>query len=142
MDKLWVNLRLTDKEQLNPRRYMLTHSDETGELFLTIDSEYDYSKLPKNREEVLGEWLTFDGSHYYFVAYIHVDSNDDCFEQTKKRYDTFNRKLPLALSAIKAGDVCLFSHYPQLEAAPIYIQFNSKYPVFNQIANFKTFAAY
>lgn len=142
MNNLWVNSRLSNKNQLIPRRYTLTHSDETGELFLIIDSQYAYEKLAEDRQEVLGEWLTSDGCHYYFLANVHVDSHQDSFENSKNRYNIFNENLPLALKAIKAGDASFFSCYPQLEVAPIYIRFNSKYPEFNQILNYKTFASY
>ena len=128
--------------QLIPRRYTLTHSDQTGELFLTIDSEYAYSHITEMRDEVLGEWITTDGCYYYFVANVHVDRQQDSFEQAKRRYDIFHNKLPLTLKGIKTGDASFFSCYPQLEAAPIYIHFNSRYPELNQTLNFKTFAAY
>ncbi|RPJ28417.1 MAG: hypothetical protein EHM35_13720, partial [Planctomycetaceae bacterium] len=46
---------------LAPRRYTLTHSDTSGELFLTVGSDYDkgqisglYTRLM--RDEVLAEW--------------------------------------------------------------------------------------
>ena len=44
-DKLLVEYKpgVTPISPIIPRRYTLTHSDETGELFLTIGSEYDRS---------------------------------------------------------------------------------------------------
>ena len=38
-NKLWINYRLSNLNQIQPRRYTLTHSDETGELFLVIGSD-------------------------------------------------------------------------------------------------------
>ena len=50
-----------------PRRYTLTHSDSTGDLFLTIGAAYQeeqiagwYTRLM--RDEVLAEWQTIQGS--------------------------------------------------------------------------------
>ena len=45
-----------------PRRYTLTHSDVTGELFLTIARDYDKKQIGGwytrfMRDEVLGEWM-------------------------------------------------------------------------------------
>ena len=41
----------------NKRKYTLTHSDETGELFLTIGKDYDYESINyKLRDEALGSW--------------------------------------------------------------------------------------
>ena len=41
-NKLWINYRLSNLNQIQPRRYTLTHSDETGELFLVIGSDFAY----------------------------------------------------------------------------------------------------
>lgn len=51
----------TPQGPLTPRRYTLTHSDSTGDLFLTIAPEVDrkqiagwYTRLM--RDEVLAQW--------------------------------------------------------------------------------------
>jgi hypothetical protein len=56
----------------SPRRYTLTHSDLTGDLFLTIGPEYDkrqisgiYTRLM--RDEVLGGWDTDEPALHLFV---------------------------------------------------------------------------
>ncbi|MFX1448611.1 MAG: staygreen family protein, partial [Promethearchaeota archaeon] len=51
-----------------PRKYTLTHSDSTGELFLTIGAEYDYEQISSlytrfMRDEVLAEWKK--SNNYY-----------------------------------------------------------------------------
>ena len=48
-----------------PRKYTLTHSDFTGDLFLSIGSNYDYKKFSNLyskllRDEVLGEWQNIE----------------------------------------------------------------------------------
>jgi len=45
-----------------PRRYTLTHSDSTGDLFLTIGDDYDFKQISGwytklMGDEVLAEWL-------------------------------------------------------------------------------------
>ena len=45
LNKLWINYRLSNLSQLYPRRYTLTHSDETAELFLVIGPEFAYEKF-------------------------------------------------------------------------------------------------
>ena len=59
-----------------PRRYTLTHSDVTGDLFLTIAKDYDrdqingwYTRLM--HDEVLAEWLQ-EGGEYSLHLYCHV----------------------------------------------------------------------
>lgn len=52
-----------------PRRYTLTHSDSTGDLFLTVGAEYDRKQVSGwytrfMRDEVLAEWRDDgDGPH-------------------------------------------------------------------------------
>jgi hypothetical protein len=57
---------ITPQGPLAPRRYTLTHSDSTGDLFLTIAPEVDrnqiagwYTRLM--RDEVLAKWQESDG---------------------------------------------------------------------------------
>mgnify|MGYP001152798325 CR=1 FL=1 len=57
-NKLWINYRLSNLNQIQPRRYTLTHSDETGELFLVIGSDFAYEKFTTMRDEVAAEWMT------------------------------------------------------------------------------------
>jgi hypothetical protein len=59
-----------------PRRYTLTHSDRTGELFLYIGPDYNkdqisgwYTRLM--RDEVLAEWKQ-DKESYSLHVYLHV----------------------------------------------------------------------
>jgi hypothetical protein len=63
-EKLHVTLseEITPEEFFLPRRYTLTHSDATGDLFLTVSESYEqeaisgfYTRLM--RDEVLAEWL-------------------------------------------------------------------------------------
>ena len=61
-DKIHVEfgLGLTSQWAIVPRRYTLTHSDATGDLYLTVAAEYDYVQISGwytrlMRDEVLGE---------------------------------------------------------------------------------------
>ena len=56
-EKLHVEFRqgVTPTEPIMPRRYTLTHSDVTAELFLTVGPEYAYDKITQMRDEVLAE---------------------------------------------------------------------------------------
>ncbi|TFF96146.1 MAG: hypothetical protein EU547_06765, partial [Promethearchaeota archaeon] len=77
-EKIHINLNkeLDKKKSFIPRRYTLTHSDITGDLFLTIDNDYDkeaisafYTKLM--RDEVLAEWRKKENG-YEFHVFVHV----------------------------------------------------------------------
>ncbi|EKN38010.1 hypothetical protein CFSAN001627_24551, partial [Clostridium botulinum CFSAN001627] len=76
-EKLSVEFRdgVTNTEPILGRRYTLTHSDITAELFLTIGLTYAYDKIDAMRDEVLGEWIEKE-KNYLFHVYLHVDGNN------------------------------------------------------------------
>jgi hypothetical protein len=49
------------------------------------------------------------------------------------RNDIFVKELPLALEAIVYGDRELLKSKPYLYKTPIYVKFNSVYPMFNRL---------
>ena len=56
---------------IKDRKYTLTHSDNTGMMFLTVANEYDYSAINYDlRDEVLGTWKTYDDSYILFFMLI------------------------------------------------------------------------
>ena len=123
-----------------PRRYTLTHSDETGELFLTIGPEYDYSEITPMRDEVFAEWQ-YVKQQYIFYASVYVNGEFGPI-QASIRNRIFIRELPLALESIRYGDRQFFYAHPCLKNAKIYIYFESSYPRFNRIEYWGTFDNY
>ena len=124
-----------------PRCYTLTHSDLTGDLFLTIGNHYAWDQINPMRDEVLGEWKQIGGSFYYFV-YLHIDQGQFSKNVAAKRNEIFRRELPLALTAIRNGDRFLFNTYPHLDQASIIINFMSAYPQFARQESWGTFHTY
>jgi len=129
-DKLHVRFRdrATPTGPIAPRRYTLTHSDATGDLFLTVGTEYDrkqisgwYTRLM--RDEVLAEWQESDGGPALHV-FCRV-SGGFVFGSAGMRYSIFQRELPLVLEAFRWGDGGLFEARPELDQAPIWIHFHS-----------------
>jgi len=123
---------------LQPRRYTLTHSDGTGDLYLTIGTSYDmkqvsgwYTRLM--RDEVLAEWLGEAGGHALHV-YCHV-SGGVVFGSPEMRDGIFRRELPLVLEALRYGDNVLFIEHPGLDAAPIQVHFRAHQARYNRIEN-------
>ena len=111
-----------------PRRYTLTHSDATGDLFLTVGSNYDrgqisgwYTRLM--RDEVLAEWQEADAGPSLHV-YCHV-SGGLAFGPAYWRYSIFRHELPLVLEAFRYGDRGLYQSHPELDQAPIKVHFRS-----------------
>lgn len=73
-EKISVEYRdgVTIAEPVIPRYYTLTHSDVTGELFLTIGKQYAWDKIKPLRDEVAGEWK-INGNSLYFFVYLYID---------------------------------------------------------------------
>jgi hypothetical protein len=135
----------TPEDLVLPRRYTLTHSDRTGELFLTISNAYDtkqtsslYTRLM--RDEVLAEFIKEEDG-WVFRVYCHV-SGGFVFGTAKWRCAVFRHELPLVLEAIRFGDKNLFEKIPNLDNTPVLIHFQSTDNRFNKVENWGTMADY
>jgi hypothetical protein len=109
-----------------PRRYTLTHSDVTGDLFLTIGTDYNreqvsgwYTRLL--RDEILAEWReSTDGLSLH--VYCHVGGGL-VFGTAKWREAIFRSEMPLVLEAIRYGDRSFFEAYRKLDESSIFVHF-------------------
>jgi hypothetical protein len=117
-------------EPLIGRRYTLTHSDITADLFLTIGLQFAYDKVNSMRDEVLAEWRIYNGTPF-LSAYVYVDGQFG-YVVSAVRNAIFRRELPLALEAIRYGDRTFFTAHPELDDAPIWIHFDSTNPEYNR----------
>jgi len=127
-----------------PRRYTLTHSDITGELYLSIGNEYDTKQISRlytrlMRDEVLAEFAEEDG--LVFRVHCHV-SGGFVLGTAKWRYNIFHSELPLVLAAIRYGDRVLFEQNPKLDNTPVVIHFRSTVSRFDKVENWGTMADY
>lgn len=128
----------TQYEPIDSRKYTLTHSDHTGELFLSIGFIYDYQIINlKMRDEVFAEWITQNGE-YLLLGRVYISMGEYDKNLSLTRYLIFKRELELALTAIMYGDRSFFTYYPMLIDAPIYIQFQSIFPEFNNTIYYGT----
>lgn len=123
--KLSVELKpgITPSEPVIGRKYTLTHSDRTADLYLTAGLTYAYDKINDMRDEVLAKWTICDGNPLLY-GYVYVGGQFGPFF-AEIRDKIFRRELPLALEAIRYGDRILFMENPQLDQAPIWIYFDS-----------------
>ncbi len=127
---------VTSVKPIIPRRYTLTHSDKTAQLFLVIGLTYAYENITSERDEVLAEWK-FINNQYVLNAFCYVggEKNKDI---AALRYKIFVRELPLALEAICYGDRKFLEIHPMLKDSKIIVYFNSIYPEFNGVKYFGT----
>jgi len=112
------------------RKYTLTHSDITAELFLTVGLQFAYDKFNSMRDEVLAEWKYYNGNPFLY-AYVYVDGQFGP-AVSAVRNAIFRRELPLALEAVRWGDRTFFIAHPELDNAPIWIHFDSTNPEYNR----------
>lgn len=139
--KLTTNLipPATFVQPIKGRKYTLTHSDITGELFLDIGTVYNYEAINWDlRDEVLAEWQIDHFNRVSIVGKAHVDDGQFTKEQSKFRYNIFRREMSTALKGMFYGDKKFFSNYPTLLEAPIYILYSSTYPEFNHTIYYGT----
>ncbi|WP_404408275.1 staygreen family protein [Jeotgalibacillus malaysiensis] len=137
-DQLYVEFRngVTMTEPIIDRKYTLTHSDITAELFLTIGLQYAFEKINAMRDEVLAEWIIANGCPLLYV-YVYVDGEFGP-AVTAVRDAIFRRELPLALEAIRYGDRKFFAAHPALDSAPIWIHFDSTNSLYNKFEHWGT----
>lgn len=126
----------TPDELILPRRYTLTHSDRTGDLFLSIGTQYQteqisglYTRLM--RDEVLAELSEYEEGLVLRV-YCHV-SGGFCFGTAKLRYRIFQAELPLVLEAIRYGDKTLFEQKFGFDQIKVLVYFQSTNSRFNKV---------
>ncbi len=121
------------------RRYTLTHSDNTAQLFLTIGTNFAYDKVNSMRDEVLGEWIYEDNTFLYMV-YLHVGG---AFGQIVEelRLSVFRRELALALEAIRYGDDIFFDTHG-MDQYPIIVNFLYSDPAKNVSESWGVFKDY
>ncbi len=132
---------VNSREPIAGRRYTLTHSDFSGNLFLSVGLEFDrkaisglYTRLM--RDEVLAEWLKQKGN-FSFHVYCHV-SGGIILGTAGWRYSIFKRELPLVLRCICTGDRYLFDVHPSLKNTIIFIHFKSTNKKYHKIEKWGT----
>ena len=135
----------TQDKLILPRRYTLTHSDMTGELFMTIGHDYHKTQISKfytrlMRDEVLAE-LIKNGEHLEFRVYCHV-SGGMIIGTAKWRNSIFHSELPLVLEALRYSDRTLYETDPNLDRTPVSIYFHSLNSRYNQVETWGLIADY
>lgn len=141
-EKLSVEFRsgATLAEPVIGRKYTLTHSDETAELYLTIGLDYAVDQINWMRDEVLAEWV-LDKRNIFLQVYVYVSGSYGS-SVAEIRDKIFRREMPLALEAIRYGDRYFFEAHPELDQAPIWIYFGSEDPDYNSFEYWGTPADY
>jgi len=112
-----------------PRAYTLTHSDVTGDLFLTVGAKHEegqisglYTRLM--RDEVLAQW---SGDEEDLALHVHCHvSGGLAVGSARMRFAIFKREMPLVLEALRYGDRHFFRAHPGLDQASIWVHFHAR----------------
>jgi len=128
-----------------PRRYTLTHSDATGDLFLVIGKEYDFKAISGwytrlMRDEVLGEWLQ-DRSGLALHIYCHV-SGGISFGLAGWRNNILVYHMPQVIQAIRFGDGKLFINDSTLDQYQVFVHFQASRKCYDRVENYGMISNY
>lgn len=125
-------------QPIQGRKYTLTHSDITGELFLDIGYKYNNQAINwKIRDEVLAEWKEGQGA-LHLIGRVYVAGGEFDEQTANKRFTIFVKEMDTALKGIVYGDLPLYTNYPELLDAPIYVHYKSYYPQYRMIVYYGT----
>ncbi len=119
---------VTPEGPLVPRCYTLTHSDKTGDMFLTVAPQVDQQQCAGwytrfMRDEVLGEWQeSADGPALHIFCHV---CGGVVFGNAGLRDWIFRHELPYSLQVLRFGDAALFQARPELDSAPVWLHFES-----------------
>jgi magnesium dechelatase len=127
-----------------PRAYTLTHSDATGDLFLSIGQHYNlpqisglYTRLM--RDEVLAEWEI--NEQIALHVHCHV-SGGLVVGLSKWRDSIFRHHLPMVLEAFRYGDRKFIDVYPHAAKATIFVHFHAREKKLNRTEAWGVFDDY
>jgi hypothetical protein len=129
----------TSAQPIEGRKYTLTHSDSTAELFLDIGYVYNYEAVNwKMRDEVLAKWKKDKHGRLNLVGKAYIDGGEFGESVSGIRFNIFKKEMDTALKGIVYGDLPFYENYPVLLDAPIFIYYESIYPQYNQIYYYGT----
>lgn len=141
-DKVFTEMRdgVTATYPISGRKYTMTHSDETADLFVTIGVNFAEDKVKRLRDEVRLQFIIIDQTPTLYgevvIDGIGVPGNPPVREAL------FKNEMPTALQAIRYADRALFDMYPELDQTPVYIHFLSANPDHNKLYDYGIIGKY
>jgi len=110
---------------LEGRKYTLSQSEYTGNLFLSISNQFSKITDNSNVSEILqAEWITLMGE-YALNGKISMNGSESDKRLTQVRCMIFQKELPELIRLLVLADNQFFNNYPLLLDAPIIIHFNT-----------------
>ncbi len=131
---------VTKTSPVKNRTYTMTHSDETGDLFVTIGLDYAEDKTNAIQDQVYLKWLPLGDKNFLYGEVII--SGEGIEGSASKRNEIFKREMPLALQAIYIADQPFFEANPELADTPVMIDFKSSDAQYNKLYNYGAIGNY
>lgn len=135
-EKVFVQYR----ERINPyepvfdRKYTITHSDVTADLFVFVGEAYAEDQITNMRDEVRIAW-TQEEKKIELLGTVLVDGKG-VKGNPAVRNRIFYNEMPTALQALRRADRFMFDRRPALDNAPVLIHFISGNPEYNKTYDF------
>lgn len=141
-DKVFVEYRdgVTPTSPIVRRHYTMTHSDDTGDMFVTIGHHYAEDKVTNLRDEVRLKWVLNGGVPGLYGEVL--TDGEGISGSPRIRNAIFQREMHKALQAIRLADSQLFRKYSNLDHTPVLIQFKSQNPKYNQLYRYQEIGKY
>lgn len=122
------------------RKYTITHSDTTSELFVFVAENYAEDQITKMRDEVRVAWEQ-NNEGLALIGSVIVDGNG-IIGNAYIRNNIFYNEMPTALQALRQADRFLFDTQPNLDSTPVFIHFISSHPAYDKTYNFGLIGIY
>jgi hypothetical protein len=117
----------SEDEPITPRCYTLTHSDRTGDLFLTIGSEHNRKQIAGWYTRLMHDEVLAEFSPHGEGCSLHVHCQvGHGLGSAKYREAIFRQELPLVFEAFRFGDGRLFLGHPYLDSAPVFVHYHGR----------------
>lgn len=140
--KVFVQYRnyMKPYDPITGRKYTITHSDTTAELFVFVADDYAKDQITEMRDEVKVAWEVYQ-KRLALIGSVLVD-DDNITGNTDIRNRIFYNEMPTALQALRNADRFLFEREPELDNAPVWIHFISKNPIYDKTYEFGVIGMY
>lgn len=122
------------------RKYTITHSDTTAELFVFMADDYAQDQVTRMRDEVRIAWEPAEKG--VFLLGSVVVEGKGVMGSPQIRNAIFLKEMPTALQAMRQADRFLFDKYPSLDGAQVLIHFVSSNPTYDKTYDFGAIGSY
>jgi hypothetical protein len=128
-----IAVRDTTTDESLPRRYTLVPSERTAEMSLSIGRDYDEALLNRSqpgrvRDELLAELTDGEAPRLKVTCVAGSAERRDRWAEPGRPRKLFEQELPFALAVIRYGDRFFFERHPELDRAPVLVEFRTMEP--------------